>query len=228
MAFPLRAVWDEARGRFGRLALPTAILVVALFIELALVAVHGLNKVLFGDGTLLALDSEANFGTWFSTSQLLVTAVVWLVAGPGERQHRGIWLAMPALFAALSMEEITQVHERSEELHFDFTRYFLMPAVAFAAVALFLAVRRVLRPQERRLVTIGAAVLLISQASNSFNAGVDFPNPIEAFLVIFQDWSEMVMATFMLAAPSERARDALVCWARHRDGQARHQPPTSR
>jgi hypothetical protein len=203
----------RTRARFRALSLSDRVLVVALFSEFALVALHGLNKVLFQDGTLLALDSEANLGTWFSTSQLLIAAMAWAAMALSDRARRVVWGSIALLLSVLSLDEIAQFHERIEELNFDLTRFVLLPFVAFAVIALFLQATRHLDPRPRRLVWIGAAVLAASQGATSANGYFDFPNAVQAALVIFEDWSEMVMGTFMLAAASEAARDSIIAWA---------------
>lgn len=63
----------------------------------------------------LNLDSEMNFGAWYSSLMMMASAaLLFLAALQAESQGRGhtrSWLALAAAFAYLSLDEATGIHE---------------------------------------------------------------------------------------------------------------------
>jgi hypothetical protein len=64
---------------------------------------------------LFYLDDEANAPTWYSSMTLLLAAALLLAIAATTRRHADrawrYWAALAAVFAALSFDEVAQVHE---------------------------------------------------------------------------------------------------------------------
>ena len=59
------------------------------------------------------LDRDANLPTWFSSSCLMISALLmgWIGAAKAPGRDRKLWLAMAAIFAYLSVDEAAELHE---------------------------------------------------------------------------------------------------------------------
>ncbi|MFD0599432.1 hypothetical protein ACFQZ4_49820 [Catellatospora coxensis] len=70
--------------------------------------------------TFVNVDKERNLPTWFSTTLLMLTTyVLWEIAkdtrAKGDRDA-GHWRMLSLVFAFLSMDEISQMHEMSRKI----------------------------------------------------------------------------------------------------------------
>jgi hypothetical protein len=130
------------------------------------------RDVMLGFVRLFYVDAEANVPTWFSSTQLLLSALaLGLIAAAAWRQRRPYawhWTALAALFAALSLDEAAAIHEitvapvaRALRLGGALTNTaWVIPAVV-VLVLLGVASRRFvrdLRPATRRRALVALAV----------------------------------------------------------------------
>jgi hypothetical protein len=122
---------------------------------------------------LFELDGENNLPTWFSSSLLLATAAMLLViahraraAGAPFARH---WTFLGAAFLLMSIDEITQVHERIGKhiLPFEgilgpaaFNWVFLAAALVAVVGLLYLPFLRHLPERTRRGMLVGGAIFV--------------------------------------------------------------------
>lgn len=141
--------------------------VVVAALGLASEIVHAKSTAAWSEALLpyLSLSGEANVPTWFSSSVLLVCALVaGAIARARPPQHRH-WWGIAVMLAYMSLDEAVQIHEHlgdhfgtSGVLYYDW----VIPAVAFLAVlaVIYLPFVRRLAPQTRNRLLLAAAIYL--------------------------------------------------------------------
>jgi hypothetical protein len=196
--------------RFRALALPWRVVAVAVALEALLVGLHGINKVVFGDGAFLALDAERNLPTWFSASLFALAGASWLVLAAFLARGRRFRVAIGALMLALSLDEAAEIHDRVEDLA-DFRVAVLgwEPVLAVAVIFLFVQVIRRSGPRARVLLTCGVGALGLAQFTSALNGTVDFFYAGEVALSISEEWLEMLTATFLLGGAIDALPEAV-------------------
>lgn len=154
----------------------TTMAVCAAFLFLASVTVDVFDQVLghhrlFGLVHWLDLDTESNIPTWYQSSTLLACSALLLLIG---RQRAGVkdgfaghWTTLAAIFAFLSIDEATQIHENIGFLLSDLLReqnrsvfpWVFVGGLFFAVVAAVYA-RFVLKlpPRTRKGFIVSAAL----------------------------------------------------------------------
>ncbi|HVK71731.1 MAG TPA: hypothetical protein VM734_00365 [Kofleriaceae bacterium] len=160
-------------GLRARLATPiTVVTVVVAALGLAVELVHLARHTDAVEAAvgLLSLSYEQNLPTWYASSLLLACAALLAAiaddAGARRRRFHRHWWVLAAGFAAMSLDEVSELHERlggliapaSDVLYFDW----VIPAgVAVAAIAIaFVPFLRALPPRRRRDVLLAAALYL--------------------------------------------------------------------
>lgn len=186
---------------------------------------------------------EQNLPTWFNVSLLLLAAVMAALAGALARaaNNRAAvpWLGLALVCAALSLDDLTSLHER---LHSVGVRIgggsgltyaaWLVPGLAFAAVVV-LAIAMLFRRVRRRaqlLLVLGLGCLLIGafgleSLGNAVLQAEGFGRSY-AYFLLAEEFLEALGAVCLLAAPFaelriERSADELRLSYRPRPQTAR-------
>ncbi|MEO0559710.1 MAG: hypothetical protein AAF170_16175 [Bacteroidota bacterium] len=174
---------------------------------------------------LFRLGAESNLPTWYSTSQLLLIALVlgalaWRDVDP---RNRRTWvLALPTLlFVLLSMDEGAMLHERlgfsleraaGAEVGLRATPWMLLgvPLYAALAVASFKAAKRYLtdRPDVVRLLWIGGGLFAASAVGLELIGDTLLTHNAmgQRVIGVFEEVGEMAAATTLLWAALRLAR----------------------
>lgn len=151
------------RSQFRQLPLSTSLLRTLILVDLAVGVPHLVNAFLgrrFGRfDRLVDMDQEANLPTWIASTQWFVAAALLAFVAMRLRSRRSA-AAMPmtflaALFAALSLDETSRIHEKVESFLGDVTGIF-----AGAEMSLWLPVLGV--------IVLGSGASLIRRATEAF------------------------------------------------------------
>jgi hypothetical protein len=112
---------------------------------------------------------ERSISTWFSSSLLLLCAVLMALIGYAEGRWRRHWLALAAVFVVLSVDEAAALHERTNEPvrealgtgGFLYLAWVVPAAVLLVVLAaVFRRWARDLSPDTRRRFLVAAAIFV--------------------------------------------------------------------
>lgn len=96
-----------------------SVILSALGIIQAVFIAHMGTETLLKDLRHLDLDSELNFGAWFSSMMMMGSALMLMTiaahAKAGGERHWLYWAVLAAVFALMSLDETTAVHETLTE-----------------------------------------------------------------------------------------------------------------
>lgn len=196
------------RDDVARSPLTYTLLGAGIALQLLLVALHGINKELLGDGTLLALDRDANVPSWITTA-LYVTAglACWLLAW--ARPAGRVALVLLGLIAfGLSFEQMAQLHGDLERDGGDAVMLVVQPLLAIGFVAVVVAVARSLPRRSRALLVAMVLAIATAQGSSMLNSEFDLPYPAVIVLQTLEEVAEMMTAIFLIAALAQPLADA--------------------
>ena len=174
---------------------------------------------------IVNLDGEANLPTWFSSMQLFALGLLVAAStGPTIKwRERRTWpvLAVVALFIAMSLDEVAQIHEwfavRGERLLFGSTQkamrsvlpntglwmVFAAPPFIATFVLLWRRVRRTLGVQHAvaQKYLLGFAVFTGSAFGMEFVANFATPGALSGVLaVVCEELGEMAGVTILISA----------------------------
>lgn len=168
-------------------------------LAVSFLTLHGLNRVTV-DAELLRI-GEQSLWTWVTSTLFAASAAsalgVMVLQGRGARWP---WAAMAGFMLALSADEVAAIHERLEEAGSQFSFLVLQPLLAFAAVALFIRVRRALEGDSRVWLGLAAGALVLAQLGSTLVAEVGVPHAAEVGQAIAEELLEMLVPAFVLAA----------------------------
>lgn len=185
----------------ARVAPATTVVAIAVMIEAGLVGLHGLNAAALGDGRLLSLDQEGNLPTWFASVLFAFAAVACAAVPLVERRGRAFWAGAALLLAGMSVDEVAMLHEAGEETYgaLEAILGWQLFAALGLAVLLWLAGGRQPPSLRRWMRAAAVAVLAAHGASVAGALAADGRAAIVA-LSVLEEWAEMLVATFALAA----------------------------
>lgn len=168
-----------------------------------LVVMHGVNKELFGDGYVFALDSDQSIAAWATSAMFALGGLgsgllAWL--RPRDRTP----LAVLALISTgLSMEQVVQLHGHVEEEVANPGATLLEAMVGLAViVVIVLAARTLQRPHNYLLLGSIGALILASLASKANQEG-EIAYAAVIFFQTVEEISEMLTALLIIAAVTE-------------------------
>lgn len=195
-AMPLR----EAADRYP---LTTSIIGIGLGFFAFLVVMHGVNKELFGDGYVFALDSDQSISAWatsamFALAGLGAGLLAWL-----RPEDRPLLAVLSVVTTALSAEQVVQLHGHVEEEIANPGSTLIEATIGIAVViVIVLAARALARPYNYLLLGSIGALVLASLASKANQEG-DIPYAAVIFLQTVEEISEMLVALLIIAALAE-------------------------
>ena len=179
---------------------------VGILVALALLAIHGINKVFLGDSRRLGLDREGSIGTMYSVANFFVAATLCARAAATDRPRRGWWGLLALLFLAFSVDDLAGVHEASEDVSNHFSRLVLQPAVVGAGCLILVSLSRRLEGPAARLAKTCAFLLVLGFACSTATAYIDLPHVVYVPTMYVEELSEILMATALIGAALARPR----------------------
>ena len=198
----------------GKTSLHWVVLGSALMADAAFVAVHVIN-VNTVDYGYLDLNREGNLPSWFSSINFFVAGQTCLFAAFGTR-HRLVWLVLSALMVALSIDEVSTVHERVQgKVGKESQLLVVEPVIAALVSVLVLAMAWHLRNSARMLVFGSAVCLIAGQSAATFGylafEPTSFAYQLESGI---EEMLEMMVGSFTLAAAVPVAVGVVAGWTR--------------
>ncbi len=154
------------------------------------------------DGDFFNINTEYGFAGGIGALVFAAAAVAAVLAARRDCGERKFWLAIAAISAALAVETLVGVHHVIEDIgglyYWAMGAYIVIGAIALGFI--LLSVRLISAPAP---LLLGLAVLLflLAQVFAAINSVAgDLPSAPNAVLTIAEEWGEMLMASFVLAA----------------------------
>ena len=190
--------------RWRRLGLRDWILLGGAAVTVALVGLHGLNRLTF-DFRFFALDEEQNLPSWVSAVTFAVTGLAWATFGALSRGAKRIAaLLVGCLFAAMSLDDVTKGHETLEGRAGEELLVLVVQPLALLPVIALIAWARRYVPSFERLLLIGAmGALVVAQAASAAYTAFDLSERGVLFFLVVEESSELDLRG---AAPRGRDR----------------------
>jgi hypothetical protein len=152
------------------------------------------------DSAVLEISGEQNVATWFSSVQFAAAAAVAAAAVHLGAARALVWGPVAAVGAVFSLDEVAMLHERVEGLTDGGALVNVVePLVALFALAAAVYVLRHVSTRERLLLLAAGAALLLAQVFAAVNSD-DLPAFQANALSAAEEWAEMLVGTFVLAA----------------------------
>lgn len=202
----MNAVQDD----IARSPLTYALLGAGIALAFALVALHVVNKTLLGDGTMLALDQDANLPSWLTAVLFAVAGLAcWLLARMRDTRRAALVL-LGLIAVGLSFEQTVQLHGELEQEGGDVVMLVVQPLLAVGFVAVVALAARDL-PHRSRLLLVGmVAAIAVAQGSSMLNSRLDLPYAGIVVVQTLEELAEMSTAILLLAALAQPLVDAVV------------------
>ena len=194
--------------RWDGLPLAWRVVAVAIAVHAFLIVMHGVNKELLGDRRYLALDGESNLPTWVSIVTFALAATTAALVAFADDVRRWWWASLAVVMASLSLDEASMAHDALEDMaDRKYSQLGWQPLLGLVVLWLYVQLIRRVGPRARLMLILSFSCLVAAQFSSSFNSLVKPPYVINIFLQTTEEWGEMLVATFALAAGVDELKD---------------------
>ena len=187
--------WTRARARTA--CIGSSVVAIAVF-----VALHGANKLLFGDTRALSLDADLSVSSLGTVLLFVLAALAWWSFGEISAETGFLWPAVSVLCGLLALEGVLQLHQRLEDsLGAELNLLVIQPVLALAVLALFVACCRRLPVPERSLMAGAAITLALAQLASTANGSSELAYAAVVALQALEETLEMLTGALLLAVP---------------------------
>ncbi|MBI4272763.1 hypothetical protein HY621_02845 [Candidatus Uhrbacteria bacterium] len=190
------------------------VLFTLLFLDTLFVVLH----LLFGRHLdLLNLDRERNFPTYYSGLKLILNGwLAFTLVFLRGRSEKAVWIGFAALFTYLSFDEISELHENiayysMKVLHFlplaglfraptHAWLFLFSPFIFGAGIFFFASIKRLeVLSKAKKYLYFGFAFFIMALCLE-FIGGIITVRAYFKLAAVFEEYSEMIGATFMVAS----------------------------